>query len=215
MPTPRESTDELAPRLEPHLHSSCPPEPIDRPAQWSRQVLGDIEHAIADVASDVTATYPTQTTNLEPSPKSGLVSNHETSHHQPEAVDRSSIASLKDTNPLSSAGSPQNLSYGEEVLAATTLSTHARASPMRLPYSNRYGLYSPRVRFATMQSSLLTPTQLLQTQTSCKLRAGSKYRGTQTSDAQRYKVEVDIKTVDMSESFICGYLKIEGMSIAT
>lgn len=42
------------------------------------------------------------------------------------------------------------------------------------------------------------------------LRAGSKFRGTQQSDSQKYSVEVDIKTVDMSESFICGYLKIEG-----
>ena len=42
------------------------------------------------------------------------------------------------------------------------------------------------------------------------LRAGSKFRGTQQSESQKYNVEVDIKTVDMSESFVCGYLKIEG-----
>ena len=42
------------------------------------------------------------------------------------------------------------------------------------------------------------------------LRAGSKFRGTQQSDSQKYIVEVDIKTVDMSESFVCGYLRIEG-----
>lgn len=42
------------------------------------------------------------------------------------------------------------------------------------------------------------------------LRPGSKFRGTQQSDASRYSVEVDIKTVDMSESSICGYLKIDG-----
>lgn len=42
------------------------------------------------------------------------------------------------------------------------------------------------------------------------LRPGSKFKGTQQSDASRYSVEVDIKTVDMSESSICGYLKIDG-----
>ena len=42
------------------------------------------------------------------------------------------------------------------------------------------------------------------------LRAGSKFRGTQQSEAQQYNVEVDIQTVDISESSICGYLKIEG-----
>ena len=53
-------------------------------------------------------------------------------------------------------------------------------------------------------------SQLIQTHTSCKLHAGSRYRGTQTSDQQQYNVEVVVKTVDMGESFICGYLKIEG-----
>lgn len=42
------------------------------------------------------------------------------------------------------------------------------------------------------------------------LRPGSKFRGTQQSDSQRYNVEVDIQNVDMAESSICGYLKIEG-----
>ncbi len=42
------------------------------------------------------------------------------------------------------------------------------------------------------------------------LRPGSKFKGTQQSDSSRYSVEVDIKTVDMSESSICGYLKIDG-----
>ena len=42
------------------------------------------------------------------------------------------------------------------------------------------------------------------------LRAGSKFRGTQQSDSQKYNVEVDIQTVDISESTICGYLRIEG-----
>lgn len=54
--------------------------------------------------------------------------------------------------------------------------------------------------------------QLIQTHSSCKLRTGSRYLGTQTSDANRYKVQVDIKCVDMAESFICGYLRIEGWS---
>lgn len=48
--------------------------------------------------------------------------------------------------------------------------------------------------------------------TSSFLRAGSKFRGTQTSDKQTYNVEVDIKHVDMNESFLCGYLRIEGLA---
>ena len=48
------------------------------------------------------------------------------------------------------------------------------------------------------------------THTSSFLRAGSKFRGTQQSDRQKYAVEVDIKSVNMAESEICGYLRIEG-----
>ncbi|SLM37599.1 Vacuolar import/degradation protein Vid24 [Lasallia pustulata] len=48
--------------------------------------------------------------------------------------------------------------------------------------------------------------------TSSFLRAGSKFRGTQKSDHQVYTVEVDIKHVDMNESFLCGYLRIEGLT---
>ena len=52
---------------------------------------------------------------------------------------------------------------------------------------------------------------MIPTQTSSFLRHGSKFRGTQQSDKQQYKVEVEIKYVDMKESFLCGYLRIEGI----
>ena len=58
--------------------------------------------------------------------------------------------------------------------------------------------------------SLTDMLQMLPNHTSSFLHAGSKFRGTQQSDRQVYKVEVDIKHVDMAESFLCGYLRIEG-----
>lgn len=42
------------------------------------------------------------------------------------------------------------------------------------------------------------------------LQPGSRFVGTQQSERQRYDVEVEIKHVDMRESFLCGYLKIQG-----
>lgn len=54
--------------------------------------------------------------------------------------------------------------------------------------------------------------QMIPTHTSSFLRNGSKFRGTQQSDKQQYKVEVEIKYVDMAESFLCGYLRIEGLA---
>ncbi|KAK4103469.1 hypothetical protein N658DRAFT_514323 [Parathielavia hyrcaniae] len=44
------------------------------------------------------------------------------------------------------------------------------------------------------------------------LQPGSKFVGTQQSERQRYDVEVEIKHIDMRESFLCGYLKIQGLT---
>ncbi|KZF26383.1 hypothetical protein L228DRAFT_207002, partial [Xylona heveae TC161] len=44
------------------------------------------------------------------------------------------------------------------------------------------------------------------------LRPGSKFHGSQQSDRQRYDVQVEIKHVDMNESFLCGYLRIQGLT---
>lgn len=51
---------------------------------------------------------------------------------------------------------------------------------------------------------------MITTHNSSFLRAGSKFKGTQQSDKQKYNVEVDIKSVNMAESELCGYLRIEG-----
>lgn len=42
------------------------------------------------------------------------------------------------------------------------------------------------------------------------LRAGTRFTGTQQSERQVYDVQVEIKYVDLHESFLCGYLRIQG-----
>lgn len=44
------------------------------------------------------------------------------------------------------------------------------------------------------------------------LRPGSRFHGTQQSERQVYDVQVEIKNVDMRESFLCGYLRIQGLT---
>lgn len=44
------------------------------------------------------------------------------------------------------------------------------------------------------------------------LHPGSKFRGTQQSERQIYDVQVELKHVDMSQSFLCGYLRIQGLT---
>ncbi|CAO3570198.1 unnamed protein product [Mortierella alpina] len=44
------------------------------------------------------------------------------------------------------------------------------------------------------------------------LYAGSRFRGKQRSGSHSYDVVVDIKHVDLAESFLCGYLRINGLT---
>lgn len=52
--------------------------------------------------------------------------------------------------------------------------------------------------------------KMIPTLTSSFLRPFSRFRGQQQSDKQVYQVEVELKYVDMAESTLCGFLKIEG-----
>lgn len=54
--------------------------------------------------------------------------------------------------------------------------------------------------------------RVIPTSSSSFLRPGSRFTGTQQSERQRYDVQVEIKHVDMRESFLCGYLKIQGLT---
>jgi len=53
-------------------------------------------------------------------------------------------------------------------------------------------------------------SKIYPTSPSSFLRVGSKFYGTQQSERQVYDVQVEIKYVDLRESFLCGYLKIQG-----
>ncbi|CAH1765542.1 20266_t:CDS:2 [Entrophospora sp. SA101] len=48
--------------------------------------------------------------------------------------------------------------------------------------------------------------------TTCSLYSGSKFRGEQTSGRSSYDVSVHIQHVNLSESYLCGYLHIKGLT---
>lgn len=58
--------------------------------------------------------------------------------------------------------------------------------------------------FPTMRTKPFAPSSFL--------RPGSRFHGTQQSERQVYDVQVEIKQVDMKESFLCGYLRIQGLT---
>lgn len=68
---------------------------------------------------------------------------------------------------------------------------------------------------ASPMQRLMMIQQTSYNSTTSFLRPGSKFRGTQQSDRQVYDVQVEVKDVDMAESFMCGYLRIQGETIST
>ncbi|KAK9383280.1 vacuolar import and degradation protein-domain-containing protein [Kockiozyma suomiensis] len=61
-------------------------------------------------------------------------------------------------------------------------------------------------------SDRIHSTRTMATSSSSFLRSGSKFMGTQMSGRQTYEVQVELKHVDMKESFVCGYLHINGLT---
>ena len=82
--------------------------------------------------------------------------------------------------------------------------------------SNRAAPFSPYLSstdyYASLISSPYPQSRFLPNSTSSFLKPNSKFAGTQQSDRQIYDVSVEIKHVDMADSFLCGYLRIQGLT---
>ncbi|KAL9131233.1 MAG: hypothetical protein Q9217_000775 [Psora testacea] len=152
------------------------------------------KHVFADVVGGSTSSQHVENTHEDGARLAPMEICSES--RDDKKIDRGPCDNLAENSPPLMADSPQS-SNGEEKEPEQYRTTGTASSALDLSYSARYGISSRR---------------LIQPHSSCKLRAGSRYRGTQTSDQQQYNVEVDIKCVDMNESFICGYLKIEGLT---
>ncbi|KAH5763930.1 hypothetical protein HBI16_162980 [Parastagonospora nodorum] len=70
----------------------------------------------------------------------------------------------------------------------------------------------PGPLFSSHLSSPFPAQRYAPNSSSSLLRPGSRFKGSQTSDRQQYEVEVEVKHVDMRESFMCGYLRIKGLT---
>jgi len=83
---------------------------------------------------------------------------------------------------------------------AQSVTSSSSISAAQYPYlASQLAQPFPKTRYeSNSMSSLLKP--------------GSRFMGTQQSDRQVYDVEVQIQHVDMKESFLCGYLRIQGLT---
>nr|POE74814.1 glucose-induced degradation protein 4 like [Quercus suber] len=174
--------------------ASCPPEEErEGNAQWENRGNPDGPSSAAhEVAEDEHVTIQQPTPEPDALVQSGeLPAGSKKGQAEEEAAliaESASDAGSPDTSV------PQNES---EARLAQSMSTAAISSEAPHPMYMSYPRSLERVPART---------------TSSFLRPGSKFRGTQQSDRQIYDVQVEIKDVDMAESFLCGYLRIQGLT---
>ncbi|KAK0722038.1 vacuolar import and degradation protein-domain-containing protein [Lasiosphaeria miniovina] len=108
--------------------------------------------------------------------------------------------------------------------ATTTITTTSNDTPSRRKQKTRADRLSPQEEMlgnATRwvedsglvgMGSEYSQMRAIATSPSSFLRPGSRFEGTQQSERQRYDVQVEIKHVDLCESFLCGYLRIQGLT---
>ncbi|KAK8116716.1 Vacuolar import and degradation protein [Apiospora kogelbergensis] len=132
-----------------------------------------------------------------------------------EAQTRDSAATtpLEGMTPTAVADSDKTAEAGSSVMS--NMIQHEYCDPRWATASPIAG--SPETFPAFLQKlvvvvDILPNAQIIPTSYSSFLRPGSKFHGTQQSERQIYDVQVEVKHVDFEASFMCGYLKIQGLT---
>ncbi|KKA22427.1 Vesicle-mediated transport protein Vid24 [Rasamsonia emersonii CBS 393.64] len=195
MPTPSESTPQLTTSTLPgeiSAHTTCPPE-IER---GSSRTAASEEHAIDDdIAVNDGAVSPASATA-------------QTAGRRPSDVTSTPIAE----------SSTKKIKSDEDVIMGSMSPDSASSSETKEEQSSPTSQSSSSISAHSAPSTTsslsykFSNSRLYPNHTSSFLRSGSKFVGTQQSDRQVYNVDVEIKHVDMAESYLCGYLRIQGLT---
>jgi hypothetical protein len=127
----------------------------------------------------------------------------------PDAGDRD-VSAVVEAKPVADVDGP-----ARDIPSPVSANDDPSEADQRLSQS----LVSPSIASPThaihptaLLSSPFPKTRFLPNSTSSFLKPGSRFAGTQQSDRQVYDVQVEIQHVDMAESFLCGYLRIQGLT---
>lgn len=183
MPTP--SDNDRVSNASPTTHS-CPPEDEHR-SNWSHSdvIVPDGDFPIPIMRRP--AQQPTP-----PPPESQTVVGP-TDSYISTRDERKQVDPAEDENIVTDMLSPVSLEGDKQ-------------DDCELPARNGAGVGSS-VEGYDFSNVRLTPST-----PSSYLRPGSRFHGIQKSERQEYEVQVEIKHVDMRESFLCGYLRIQGLT---
>ncbi|KAI0106507.1 vacuolar import and degradation protein-domain-containing protein [Nemania sp. FL0031] len=216
MPTPSSNTPPPPPELPSRTHSSSCPEDVRSPSSWSNE-----DGLEMNVDSD--ATMSPEAMNAPTAEVAQLLAESRSTTESPRPDSRSgadrSASELPDINspshkPTEELGElqggaiavPSTVRRRSQCDLDTATAEHDKLHDDDGRVPMQHGEYEPSMGFDHSN------VRIFPMLSSSYLRAGSKFHGTQQSERQVYDVQVEIKYVDLRESFLCGYLKIQGLT---
>ncbi|KAI1456351.1 vacuolar import and degradation protein-domain-containing protein [Annulohypoxylon moriforme] len=228
MPTP---SNNPPPELPPRTHSSSCPDPEEasrsswRPDQDGLEMNIDgqevdpsspepvsapppaaLQDAISDFLSATESPRPDSLSGTEPtilsSDRADSPSDSTSATYKPtDADDDVSARGDMDTLPTRQR---RSVTFDLPSIGADSEKLEDGTAPGR----RREDVYAPSMGFD------YSNVRIIPTSPSSYLRPGSKFHGTQQSERQVYDVQVEIKYVDLRESFLCGFLKIQAAHLS-
>ncbi|KAK1572823.1 vacuolar import and degradation protein [Colletotrichum navitas] len=164
----------------------------------STEAILDDEHTSAASSS--------RSTTMSPRPQSG-----DTAHSSP-AIDTESFKHTESDDESHLVGERLRTSRGDDARRRdprlSPTSTHDDNKDVEFDAND---LWEEELMAPSMGSDF-SNMRIIPSTASSFLRPGSKFHGTQQSERQVYDVQVEIKHVDLRESFLCGYLRIQGLT---
>lgn len=172
-------------------------------------------------ASFIRTTLPTISTQLNSVPPDHIADSQGIFGHDMDMDDvptpSSTISSLR--TPSSVPSCPHSM-YSQSTIPTTPKSIHTHATTPSRPLSHQSrnnvstDSHSPRINTSSSSPNpLLDMTHIrMRSQGHHCLYPGAVFQGTQKSGRNSYEVNVNIVDVDFSSSFLCGYLRIRGLT---
>ncbi|CAJ2512683.1 Uu.00g008020.m01.CDS01 [Anthostomella pinea] len=220
MPTPSSNPP---PELPPRSHSSSCPDEVRNPSSWrpdqdaletdvDGNEMTSPEPVSAPPSEMVEGTTDSRSASESPRPDSRSDTEATTTEHIDSSTPSYKPTDIDDDDGLARerlgdthTSSTQRHSAGYDIMSATG-ADNDKMEDCVMPGRSPDDSYAPSMGYK------FSNVRIMPTSSSSYLRPGSRFHGTQQSERQVYDVQVEIKYVDLRESFLCGYLKIKGLT---
>ncbi|KAI1115310.1 vacuolar import and degradation protein-domain-containing protein [Nemania sp. NC0429] len=221
MPTPSSATPPTPPELLSRTHSSSCPDDVRPQSGWSPDEDGPEMNL--DNENETDATTSPEAMSAPAAEMAQLLAESRSATESPPPDSRSGTSppasELVDINPSSHKQTEELADVQDAALRTVSSERHGSRCDVDSPTTEHdrpdddngrtsvnYDEFEPSMGFYHSKVRIipLSPSSFL--------RPGSRFKGTQQSERQVYDVQVEIKYIDLRQSFLCGYLKIQGLT---